>query len=570
MVAMVLSTALALTWTGAPTSEAAPARSETTYASTSAVSWVVATVVRVRIPLPPTAGRHPEACDWLSYLRFRSSAGPVRSADADRIVVAQPGIFEGAGAFESVARNTVAAAARAGSSIEFWALDRRSNCMEDHTGIDAALKSGSFETAAGYYVSGKTVNGRRFAGFPDFPANGPQYAWLRHQGVEQTLRDEYDLLRAELPDQRLRKQKVICGGHSLGGFITGFFAEWDFDGDRRTTQDAGFNQCAGYVALDTGITSDLTALTGGLNLPTSVRIPDIPAPVGTVLDAALGIVDTALPVLALPAVINPETMNLLALTGLAARLDPDGVDDVITHLPKNLNVDMTLRTLLAKDYPMFLTGQPDIHTLHATNTAVLGAILDDNSQPFGFLQTSVGFIGSGPVVPKSFPLPDAVAKRIPLSLTSFGDAPKYAPSGFAPDIVYTWRDYDQIDPSLYRYTTPSNEVTSIHELARNLSEPPLDFTEWYFPTALPAELSNRNGGAAARHRFYPGAANRAPMVTFIAAGGVQPTPAANPRGIVVRLPGYNHIDVLTAAARQNNGRPEQVSTRLAAFAINVR
>ena len=25
------------------------------------------------------------------------------------------------------------------------------------------------------------------------------------------------------------------------------------------------------------------------------------------------------------------------------------------------------------------------------------------------------------------------------------------------------------------------EITAIGELARNMSEPPLDFTEWYFP-----------------------------------------------------------------------------------------
>lgn len=546
-----------------------PQRIETGYASTSPVTSVTATVVRVHIPLRAGTPPHPAACDWLSYLRFRSATGPVRSADADRIVVAQPGIFEGAGAFESVARNTVAAAARAGSSVEFWALDRRSNCMEDHTGIAAALRTGSFDTAADYYVSSTPIGGRRFAGFPGFPANGPQYAWLRHQGLEQTLRDQYDLMAAELPDQRMRKQKMVCGGHSLGGFITGFFAEWDFDGNPATTADAGFNQCAGYVALDTGITSDLTSLTGGLALPRGMHIPEIPPTVASVLDTVTGAVDTALPVLALPAVINPETMNLLALTGLAARLAPNGVDDVIRRLPRNLNVDMTLRTLLAKDYPMFLTGTPDVRSLHATNAAVLGAILDDNSQPFGFLQASVGFIGSGPVVAKSFPLPTSLAKRIPLSLTAFGDATKYAPNGFAPGIVYRWRDYDQIDPSLYRYTTPANEVTSIHELARSLSEPPLDFTEWYFPTALPTELSNRNSPTASRHRFYRDAAARAPMITFIAAGGVQPTPTADPRGIVVTLPGYNHIDVLTAAARQNNGRPEQVSTRLAAFLVGL-
>jgi hypothetical protein len=39
-------------------------------------------------------GIHPAACDWLSYLRYRDSEGPAASADADRILVAQPGILD--------------------------------------------------------------------------------------------------------------------------------------------------------------------------------------------------------------------------------------------------------------------------------------------------------------------------------------------------------------------------------------------------------------------------------------------------------------------------------------------
>lgn len=87
--------------------------------------------------------------------------------------------------------------------------------------------------------------------------------------------------------------------------------------------------------------------------------------------------------LALPTVINPETTNLLALTGLAARLDPDSTDGIVPRMPDNPNIDWTLRTLLSGDYAMFATGDPDVRTLNATNEAVLGAILDDNSQPLG-------------------------------------------------------------------------------------------------------------------------------------------------------------------------------------------
>ena len=119
---------------GAPAGAEA-ARTETPVASASPVAGITETVVSVRIPLPASVGSHPARCDRLSYLRYRSSEGPSKSADADRILVAQPGILEGAGAFDSVARNTVKAAAEKGEHIEFWALDRRSNCLEDNTGI---------------------------------------------------------------------------------------------------------------------------------------------------------------------------------------------------------------------------------------------------------------------------------------------------------------------------------------------------------------------------------------------------------------------------------------------------
>jgi hypothetical protein len=154
----------------------------------------------------------PAAWDWLSYLRYRAADGPEASADADRILVAQPGIPEGAGAFDSVARDTVARAAEQGRFIEFWALDRRSNCLEDRTGS----ASGDQHAAVDYYYRGKEVGGRTFDGYV---GNG-RTGWLAKPGIEQSVRNEYDLLAAELPDQRVRKRKVLCGGHSLGGVIT--------------------------------------------------------------------------------------------------------------------------------------------------------------------------------------------------------------------------------------------------------------------------------------------------------------------------------------------------------------
>ncbi|QHN32730.1 hypothetical protein GII32_22160 [Gordonia amarae] len=548
-------------------------RVESEYQSSSPITSVVSSVVRHKVPLAKSFGPHPAQCDWVSYLRFRSADGPAKSSDADRILVAQPGVLEGAGAFESVAKNTIVKAAKQGKRIEFWALDRRSNCLEDHTGLTAATDKKSFDVAANYYFKGKPVNGKRFAGFTNNLDNIGKYGWLKNIGVKQTLEDQYAIMKADVPDQQTRKRKMLCGGHSLGGFITGYFAEWDFDGNRATTGDAGYNQCAGYFALDTGITSDLTAMSNSLNLPPGIKamvqMPAIPKELGQVADLLYGLTDSVLPVLALPTLINPETLNLLALAALAADTDPHGVNALIDALPHNFNIDSTLRILLSKDYGTAITGQPNIRNIRATNQAVLGAIMDDNSMPFGILQSSVGMVAPGaPVVAKSFPLPDNLAKMMPMSAAAWGDNKKVAPSRIDGKTLYRWADYDQIKPNDTR-THPWQEVSSISELARNMSEPPLDFTEWYFPTSLFTSLMNRASPEAFAHRLYPNAALRAPMGTFQAGGGIG---IDNPRGHgrLITLPGYNHLDVLTAAAKQNNGRPERVSENLAAMAVDPR
>ncbi|MGP4020886.1 hypothetical protein [Saccharopolyspora sp. 5N708] len=68
-----------------PAAQANPDRTEQPVRSSSPISQVQESVVRVKVPLPAAAGEHPEACDWLSYLRFRHVDGPASSARADRI-----------------------------------------------------------------------------------------------------------------------------------------------------------------------------------------------------------------------------------------------------------------------------------------------------------------------------------------------------------------------------------------------------------------------------------------------------------------------------------------------------
>lgn len=60
--------------------------------------------------------------------------------------------------------------------------------------------------------------------------------------------------------------------------------------------------------------------------------------------------------------------------------------------------------------------------------------------------------------------------------------------------------------------------------------------------------------------------NRNPIRTFRGSGGIPVADSGNPRDRVTELPGYNHLDVLTAAATPNGGHPEAVSAGLAEFA----
>jgi hypothetical protein len=552
----VLLTTGALT-AAAPDARGESGRTETAVASTSPVTGVTESVVRVKAPLPASFGARPAACDWLSYLRYRASDGPQASADADRILVAQPGILEGAGAFDSVARNTVARAAEQGLHIEFWALDRRSNCLEDRTGI----ASGDQHTAVDYYYRGKQVAGRTFAGY----LGNDRLGWMAKLGIEQTVRDQYDLLTAELPDQGLRKRKVLCGGHSLGGVITGYFATADFDGDRATTADAGHNQCAGYFALDTTVSTSLADLSG--SIPDDTNLPDIGLGHGAVqagLDSGL------LPrSLSAPVLLNPETMTLLAIAGLGAVRDPGGEADLPSYLPSNVNIEATNRFLFSKDTTAFLTGSPAVKDFRLTNAAVLGALMDDNAVPLAFLQSSVGFFDGGPIADKNFPVANGGAQQPGLFGTDYKAIPD-RPHG----PLYTWRNYDRVgdpdDPG-YRsadgtpFTAAGKEVTDVQELARSLAEQPLDFTEQYFPTKLVTDLQLATSPQVKRLVVHPEGLTANPTLTVLAGDGLLAGRIPSDLRPVV-ADGYQHLDVLTAAPVQNNGRPEPVSTSLTEFA----
>lgn len=554
----------------APVASAAkkpPRRIEVPIKSMSADAGKVrASYVSLYAPLPESAGPRPPRCDRIGYLRFRAADGPDKARKADAVFVTMPGIFAGAGSLDIFARNMVRTARDDGRHVEVWTLDRRSNCLEDHYGVDQGKRRRNYRLAMNYYYHGAAIGGRRFEGFRQ-----PQDAqFLKAVGLDRTVRDEYIVINRGMRHW-LRKKKMFCGGHSLGGPLTTAFAGWDFDGNPKSKRDAGYNQCAGFFALDTRLNGDTSGGdsgngNGGGGGDSSVGLADFFA------QASQGS-----PFVNAPP-FTPETIQAVPLTALAAFIEPRAESDVIDLLPNDANFQVTLRTLFSRNPQNAATQMPSIRDFRTTNEVALGATFDDNSSPVTILRTSLGTFAGGAVAQKEFPAPyngelasgliDGKHLMIPIE-----------PKG----PLYTWWSYTkfgkpgtpvQKDDSGQPFTSSGSEVTAIHQFARSIFESPADFAEQYFPLRLLADQQDAGGGdrsgSLANYR-YNGIPKR-PQFYADAEHGIEEggdPPPKGPKGrrnMWVKLPGYDHIDVATAALRQRGGKHEVESARLWKFA----
>ena len=543
---LVLMVAVLLVVSLAPAAAAATPQSSEVSVPGSALpgDGVRESYVSLSSPMPAAAPAHPAACDRIGYLRVRAQDGPENPEQADTIYVIMPGILAGAGSLEPTARNIVRAATQTGRHVEVWALDRRSNCLEDHAGLAAAAQAKDATVAFNYYFAGQPVDGLTYAG----PASPADAAFLNDVGLAQTVQD-YHAVLAQLPAQ-VRQQKVMCGGHSLGGPIVGALANWDFDGT------PGYTLCAGYFTLD-------SRLSMGTGAPGLAELQAM-LPVG-VADLFAGL-RAGSPYINMPP-LSPATFAMLGVLTQAAALAPDERSAVLSRIPHDLNFEVALRLFGARDWGAALSGTPDLRQLDATNAAVLGIVLDDNSSPISILRGSFGAPTGGPVVAKSFPLPYGAP-----SAGVVGGNKLVSPSD--PQALYRWLNYDQLPPAGPtttdgdHYTTPASEVTDVHQLAAAFGAPSADGTEWYFPIRLLTDLTaiqlgDRHGSLA--NFEYDGISKR-PAIYLDAGDSGLETGMGVPAGSTqVVLPGYNHIDVGTAAWKQNNGQPEPLSHALVDF-----
>jgi len=516
----------------------------------TAFPFTKATAVSVYSPLPASCPSHPAACDTLRFLRIRHINGPTNPSDADRILIAQPGVLEGASAFYNVAANLVTRAYNEkGKFVEFWAIDRRSNCLEDLNGLRLARETGNLHDMVDYYYRNKPYKGQYFQGYLK-PLTDAK--WLAEIGMEQTLKDWNDVITRGIPDSSVRRQKVFIGGHSLGGFLTGAYACADFDGNPSTLDDAGFNQAAGYFALDSLITSKpLLLVQGGDSAVLGYLLGKIP-------DGAVPLMRKGLfeRFISIPGIITPEIMNLLTGVGYAAMVAPNVESDLVAYLPASESVETCYRFYHSKNIWDFLDYKPSLYKFRYTNQALMALFMDDNAMPINIIQASLGFFGGGSVAEKQFPLGSGGVLAI---ANDSGTLLKKGP-------LYRWINYNQIGSVTIPnnndgvpFTTPEKEVTDANDLARSLGALPMDFVEKYFPMRLAVE--SMMGSDVVVH---PEGVSMRPMINIVAGDGAKLGLDQLPPDSPV-IPGYNHLDVLTAAAVQNDGQPEKVTTHLLNF-----
>nr|WP_042191028.1 hypothetical protein [Kibdelosporangium sp. MJ126-NF4]CEL19788.1 FIG00863064: hypothetical protein [Kibdelosporangium sp. MJ126-NF4]CTQ97013.1 FIG00863064: hypothetical protein [Kibdelosporangium sp. MJ126-NF4] len=553
---------------------------------------VLVSTVRLHYPSPYSTMAHPAACDWISYLRFRHKDGPTQSRDADAIYIGQPGTLTGASTYRAQAPQVIHKAAAQGKHVEYLALERRANCLEDHTGYEAARRTGTIQTGLDYYYRGKEVNGRTYHRYQP-----QELGFLGEYGLALTLDDWRAVITHAAPDPAQRR-KVLCGGHSLGGYLVGPMLAWDFDKNTQTQDDAGYNLCGGGAYALEGI-----AFTDPLGLHSAPLLDSLIAAFGNNILRATA--NTAfrnglLPTIDTPFFSAPELGPLLGLAGEASARAPHAESTLLRDAPRTSSIDLPLRLFLSPHYIDLINPLYDPRRYRLTNRATLGVLLDNNAQWLSALQTGMGAL-DGPVTAKTFPAPNDLDRipflgplfRIPQVGIGFGQ--NYAPADR--NRLHDWIDYDRIpagglhnpaNPNGNPVTTPDKEVTSSTDMSEMFAGTgSADMVEWYFPTRILSDtvfalglgrgdeleqLKYRSGGILdflLRGGTWQSTPTGTRLLTVIAGDG--PNQNVGIGGLIpnnaLRPAGYRHFDAVTAAAKQNNGRPEPVSTALVDLAF---
>lgn len=370
-------------------------------------------------------------------LAYRAEEVP--DSQIRRVLVLMPGFLGGANNFDYLARRLVM---RSHGELAVWAVDRRSNWLEDHTGLDVAEAERNPDLAKAYYFGGVELRGRRFQGI----LRAEQLRFLSEWGLSVHIQDLDALLHAAR--ERYPQAAVFLGGHSLGASIAPIYAAWDFGAH------AGFELLSGLVLLE-----------GGPNAGTAPPTQEAYERAGVgggLTRTSLRTIRTGNPVSSLEPFVSSELFITAEI--LAMRASPEfGQSD-------QLSPDADLY----RGFFSLLFGQPE--PIRATNRAALGLGFDNDFQPLAFTRVSLGSLAGGEVGPN----PNA-----PLLSQLLGPLGNLL-APLDPSAVYTWQAQAADDRS-------RTDPTRLETFAGLLFRGPTNFIEWYFPARLTLDVGVVSG-----------------------------------------------------------------------------
>ena len=160
----------------------------------------------------------------------------VGPSDAENILVLVPGTSASAAYFVPMAKDI----ARKSKGWQVWSIERRENLLEDHSVLNQAKKGKAKPKQVFDYYLGFTTDPSITEHFEFIP--DADVAFARDWG----MRVEVEDMRRVVKSAKSKGDKVVLGGHSLGGTITTAFATWDFDGK------PGAQDLSGLVYIDGG------------------------------------------------------------------------------------------------------------------------------------------------------------------------------------------------------------------------------------------------------------------------------------------------------------------------------
>lgn len=439
-------------------------------ASTIAEEGVRRDVFRVPGATPPpnpmTGDETPSELNFTQVLRYRVDTDP--PAEARAIVVAMPGFLGGGGSIDGLARALVREGLEGGEAIEVWAIDRRSNLLEDLRGADAAEALGDPAIADGYYYDDETVGGVAFEGYVD----QSEVPFMSEWGLATHVGDLHAVIGV-IPEEH-RRTRTFLLGHSLGASFAEAYAAWRFGDGAEATN--GYDELAGIILVDGLLDETPSSETDYL---AGTMAGGFPQPGVTGIRERTRF--TELPLLGIDIYTRSEILSLRAL------LDPEGVVEDI----RRDRILSTLLTLSRNDIPPM------------TNAAAIALGFDDQHGPLAFARAKLGTL-EGPTEEY---------------MSALGGDMLLRPSD--PETTYTWND-----------APDSGEVTSIADIGQSFTHGRSNFAEWYFPTRLPVDIGAVGGAAIpedgwqadAGLRAFDGAAIDAPILAV--ACGLVGDPAA--------------------------------------------